>query len=56
MYFCYKKYNKSMEVLCIDCIRTEETNENCVIISKIVVYYCSAGIYKTNKIKEDESK
>ncbi|CCK88933.1 hypothetical protein JSCD14_01130 [Clostridioides difficile] len=56
MYFCYKKYNKSMEVLCIDCIRTKETNENCVIISKIVVYYYSAGIYKTNKIKEDESK
>ncbi len=40
----------------MDYIRTKETTKNCVMISKIVVYYCSAGIYKTNKIKEDESK
>ncbi|UUC42227.1 hypothetical protein NMZ80_01435 [Clostridioides difficile] len=40
----------------MDYIKIKKTTENCVIIGKIIVYYCSAGIYKTNKIKEDESK
>lgn len=40
----------------MDYIRTKETIENCEIIDKGVVYYCSDGRYKTNKIKEDESK
>lgn len=40
----------------MDYIRIKEIIENCVMISKIVVYYCFVGIYKINKIKEDESK
>ena len=49
VYFCQKKYNGVMEVLCVDYITTKEAAKNWGITDRMVVYHCSVGRIKGAK-------
>jgi hypothetical protein len=46
VYFRQKKYNRAVEVLCVDYITTKETAKIWGITDRMVVYHCSAGRIK----------
>lgn len=54
--FRQHKYNKVMEVLCVNYITTKEAAKIWEITERIVVYHCSAGRYRRSKLKDGENK